>query len=57
MLFIAVHEENSKTSQISGSFIHFQKIYHFQGASSALEKTFQIQALFKEFKDLHELCP
>ena len=33
-----------------------RKNSHIQGVSSALEMTFQIQALFKEFKDLHEPC-
>ena len=31
------------------------KSYHFQGVSNALQLTFQIPALFKEFKDLHKL--
>ena len=42
-------------SQISRSLINFQdNNSHFQGVSRALEMTFQIQALFKEFKDLYE---
>ena len=51
--FNAVNEVNSKNSQISRSLINFQeKNSHLQGVSSALEMTFHIQALFKEFKDL-----
>jgi len=30
------------------------KNYHFQGVSSALEKAFQIPAVFKKFKDLNQ---
>ena len=53
--FNAVNEVNSKNSQISRSLINFQeKNSHLQGVSSALEMTFHIQALFKDFKDLHE---
>ena len=47
-LFIALNEENSKHSQISTIPINCQ------GVSSALEKTFQRPALFKEFKDTHK---
>ena len=54
-LFV-VNEENSKSSQISRSVINFQgKNPRFQGVSSDLEMTLQIPALFKGFKDLHEL--
>jgi len=34
----------------------FKENSHFQGVSSDPEMAFQIQALFKEFKDLHEPC-
>ena len=53
-LLIAVNEVNSKHSQISRSMINFQEKFSFARSSSALEKRFQIQALFKEFKDLHK---
>ena len=33
-----------------------RKNFHFQGFSRALEMTFQIHALSKGFKDLHEPC-
>ena len=51
MLFIAVRKVQSKNSQTSRGL---SKNSHFQGVSSALEKTFQIQVLFKDFKDLHD---
>ena len=35
---------------------YLRKISHFQGFSSALKQTCQIPALFKEIKDLYELC-
>ena len=55
VLFITVNEANSKHSQISGSVTNFNgKILIFHGVPSALEKTFQIQGLLKDFKDLHE---
>ena len=57
MLFIAVNEVNSTNSQILryfGKEVFSRKYSHFQGVSSALEMAFQIQAPFKEFKDLHE---
>ena len=44
-IFIAVSEVNNKFPR---------KNSYFQGVSSALEKTSQIPALFKEFNDLHE---
>ena len=34
-----------------------RKNFHFQGVSSALEMTFQIPALSKDFKDLHKPWP
>ena len=34
----------------------FKKNFHSQGLSSALGKAFQIQALLKNSKDLHEAC-
>ena len=57
-LFVAVKELNSKTLTNFMECDHFsKKNFHFQGVSSALEMTFQIQALFKEFKELYEpLC-
>ena len=55
-LFIVVNGINSKSSQITRSVINFQgKILNCR-ATSVLEKTFQIQAFFKTFKDLHEPC-
>ena len=48
--FTAVNEVNSKNSIFKETF-SFSKSF-----SSVLEKTFQIPALFKEFKDLHNPC-
>ena len=47
---IAVKEVNSTHSQISRGWINFQ------GVPSSVEMTFEIQAHFKESKDLHEPC-
>ena len=55
-LFIVVNGINSKSLQISRSVINFQGKIPNCRVTSALEKTFQIQALFKNFKDLHEPC-
>ena len=52
--FVSLVKENSKHLQISRSLINFKGNSHFQGVSSALEIAFQIQALFKGFKDLRE---
>ena len=54
-IFTGVKEVDSKYSRISRSLINFLENYHFRGDSSALEIAFQIQAFFKEFKDLQEL--
>ena len=52
--FIAVNEVDSKNSQISRSLINLQgKKSHFQGVTGALEMTFQVPELFKDFKGLH----
>ena len=57
MLVIAVNKVNGKNSQIFKESDQFStKNSPFQGASSALEMKFHIQALFKEIKDLHESC-
>ena len=53
--FAAVNEVNSKHSQISRSLIYLQgKILIFKELQLPL--TFQVQALFKDFKILHESC-
>ena len=56
-LFIAVNDINNTNSQNSRNVIRSsRKISHFQGVSSSLQQSFQIQALVNEFKDLHEPC-
>ena len=56
-LSIVVNEVNSRNSRTSKNLINLsRKNSHFHGVSSGLEMTFQIQALFKDFKDLHEPC-
>ena len=52
--FIAVNELNSKYSQ--GVRSSFKEKFSFSRSLKFLKMTFQIQELFKEFKDLHELC-
>ena len=57
VLLIAVNKENSKIFTNIKKVNQFsRKNSHFQGVSSALEMKFQIQALFKEVKDLHKQC-
>jgi len=54
VLFITVNKVNSKYIKELGQ--SSRKNSHFQEVSSVLEITFQIPALFKEFKGLHEPC-